>query len=202
MKESLYLIGNNQSDKSRKQSDKAYVMRLLAEHCMPVLLCVKPANTITIYKRKIENQFELLEYFHGVITSFDCELSILYENERMLFLILYQPSKLAELLNQYEYRRFLSEYGYCLDGDLVNNTLNCLSQRYQDYREKRTEFPHEIGIILGYPIEDVIGFIKNRGKNYRFQGYWKVYGDVENAKKYFNQIHFAKEQGRKIFDVP
>ena len=27
-----------------------------------------------------------------------------------------------------------------------------------------TEFPHEIGLFLGYPVGDVVGFIKTRGK--------------------------------------
>ncbi len=30
------------------------------------------------------------------------------------------------------------------------------------------EFPHEIGLFLGYPLHDVIGFIFNRGKNSYF----------------------------------
>ena len=28
------------------------------------------------------------------------------------------------------------------------------------------EFPHEIGVFLGYPLGDVVGFIENRGKNF------------------------------------
>ena len=43
------------------------------------------------------------------------------------------------------------------------------------------EFPHEIGFFLGYPYEDVIGFIDNHGQNCLASGLWKVYGDVEAA---------------------
>ena len=49
------------------------------------------------------------------------------------------------------------------------------------------EFPHEIGVFLGYPLEDVVGFIRNRGRNYTCCGYWKAYGDPEAAQKRFDQ---------------
>ena len=47
------------------------------------------------------------------------------------------------------------------------------------------EFPHEIGVFLGYPVEDVIGFMENKGKNYVLCKYWKVYHHAERAKHTF-----------------
>lgn len=44
-------------------------------------------------------------------------------------------------------------------------------------------FPHEVGVILGYPLEDVIEFEKQEGHNCKYCGFWKSYFDVENAKK-------------------
>ena len=55
-------------------------------------------------------------------------------------------------------------------------------------------FPHEMGLLLGYPVEDVEGFIKHCGKNYLYSGYWKVYKDVEEKKKIFEAYENAKEQ--------
>ena len=55
-------------------------------------------------------------------------------------------------------------------------------------------FPHEIGLLLGYPIEDVVGFIEQKGKNYLYSGYWKVYGEVEKKKEIFRQYEEAKEE--------
>ena len=46
-------------------------------------------------------------------------------------------------------------------------------------------FPHEIGLFLGYPLEDVRGFMENCGRNYRLCGCWKVYGDPEAALRCF-----------------
>ncbi|MCR5154354.1 MAG: DUF3793 family protein, partial [Lachnospiraceae bacterium] len=45
----------------------------------------------------------------------------------------------------------------------------------------------EIGIFLGYPLEDVKGFIENKGKNYKTCGLWKVYKDENFAKGIFEK---------------
>ena len=52
----------------------------------------------------------------------------------------------------------------------------------------KEDFPHEIGIFLGYPLEDVIGFIENKGKNPKCSGCWKVYCNPQEAEKMFCKI--------------
>ena len=59
-----------------------------------------------------------------------------------------------------------------------------------DFLAKRikgcNDFPHEIGIFLDYPIEDVKGFIENNGENFKLCGFWKVYDNEEKARKTFS----------------
>ena len=50
---------------------------------------------------------------------------------------------------------------------------------------EKPEFPHEIGIFLGYPLEDVDGFITHQGENCKLCGCWKGYGNVEQARRTF-----------------
>lgn len=47
------------------------------------------------------------------------------------------------------------------------------------------KFPHEIGLFLDYPLVDVIGFIRNTGKNCKCSGCWKAYGNAKEAEKTF-----------------
>ena len=54
-------------------------------------------------------------------------------------------------------------------------------------------FPHEIGIFLGYPAEDVRGFVENGGCNYKLCGCWKVYGSVESARRKFAAYDRCRE---------
>ena len=56
--------------------------------------------------------------------------------------------------------------------------------------ENGGEFPHEIGLFLGYPLGDVQGFITHRGQNCKCTGCWKVYCNEQEAQKQF--CRFAK----------
>ena len=59
------------------------------------------------------------------------------------------------------------------------------------YRERlccSAEFPHEIGVFLGYPLSDVVGFIENSGRNFTCCGCWKAYGDPQAAQRHFAQL--------------
>ena len=60
--------------------------------------------------------------------------------------------------------------------------------------EQGEGFPHEMGLLLGYPVEDVEGFIEHKGKNYLYSGYWKVYEDVASKRKIFEAYENAKEE--------
>lgn len=55
------------------------------------------------------------------------------------------------------------------------------------------DFPHEIGLFLGYPPEDVRGFMEQGSRACKCVGCWKVYGDVEAAKKCFAAFHSCKK---------
>ena len=59
------------------------------------------------------------------------------------------------------------------------------------------EFPHEIGLFLSYPPEDVLGFIRNKARKYKCVGYWKVYGDASAAQSIFETY----ERCSKIYRI-
>lgn len=65
--------------------------------------------------------------------------------------------------------------------------------------EESDNFPHEIGLFLGYPIEDVKGFIENQGLNYKCLGCWKVYGDECKARKIFAQYKACRQTYKMLF---
>lgn len=59
--------------------------------------------------------------------------------------------------------------------------------------DEHKQFPHEMGLLLGYPIEDVRGFIEHNGCGCLYSGYWKVYRNVPLKKKMFEDFEKAKE---------
>ena len=50
------------------------------------------------------------------------------------------------------------------------------------------DFPHEVGLFLSYPPEDVQGFIDHRAMDFKCAGLWKVYGDQQRAQALFDRF--------------
>ena len=60
-------------------------------------------------------------------------------------------------------------------------------------------FPHEIGLFLGYPIDDVVAFIANKGRNCLCCGCWKCYTDAEAAQKAFCRFRKCTSVYKRLF---
>ncbi len=62
------------------------------------------------------------------------------------------------------------------------------------------DFPHEIGIFLGYPLKDVVGFMGYG--NYKFckTRYWKVYGDESISDNVYNKFLYHRSKMKSIVE--
>ncbi len=101
-----------------------------------------------------------------------------FKNNKAL-LYLYRPSRLSRDLSDGAACEILSDCGYC-EGSPAR-CISCLAKRIQS----SGDFPHEIGLFLGYPPEDVRGFLEHRECDVKCVGCWKVYGDEAAAQKTF-----------------
>ena len=108
-----------------------------------------------------------------------CYRALTFCRDKYLVL-LYRPAQLKTYLKQPEVKTFLADYGY--EENSLEKVLERLSLRVREHSKNEIEFPHEIGIFLNYPLEDVRGFIEHKGQDSLFCGYWKVYHDPEKAK--------------------
>ena len=107
-----------------------------------------------------------------------CLLPIRFKDGQAL-LYLYRPSELRKDLKDHLAGMLLAEAGYPDKG-----SEQCVAYLARRFRSGG-EFPHEVGLFLSYPPQDVLGFIENRAVNYKCAGLWKVYGDVEQAQRLF-----------------
>lgn len=107
-------------------------------------------------------------------------LPLRWQDGRAL-LYLYRPARLARDLQCPEARALLAPRGYCCD-----DPTRCVGRLMQRLRQAE-EFPHEIGLFLSYPPEDVRGFIQSPACGYKCVGCWKVYGDPRAAQRTFGQ---------------
>ena len=107
-------------------------------------------------------------------------LPLRFTDEKALIYV-YRPGKLSSDLSDSKADAILQQQGYC-----TGSCEKCIVQLVRKLRREE-EFPHEIGLFLGYPPEDVCGFMENKACNCKCVGCWKVYGDEEAAKKKFAQ---------------
>ncbi|MCH5251772.1 MAG: DUF3793 family protein [Lachnospiraceae bacterium] len=156
----------------------------LALHCAPLIVGLKTSNLFIIQRK----QFRLVR---KLLHSSNICYYIFYLTEKRATVFLYNRIKLQNHLAEKEIREFLSSSGYKQTS--LKTVLPVFRERYQTYLQEKRNFPHEIGLLLGYPIEDVRGFVENNGKNYLYTGYWKVYEDVPAKKHLFRMYELAKE---------
>lgn len=167
--------------------------------CAPVLKGVKISNLIKVKPgewREIRSRLK----DSGIICV------PLYRDEEKEVLFLYRYHPLEQHLKKQKVRRFLQKYGYdCCD---VVSVLSRLRRRYRQYAAEGAQFPHELGVLLEYPVEDVEGFIENRGENCLLSRYWKVYNNKQQAEQTFRLYDQVKEQalreimnGRSLYQV-
>ena len=150
----------------------------LAFHSAPTLLGVKCANLISFDLRE-EAIAEYLQEFKARLSGNGLTAIQLCRCRKRTLVYIYNEKMLTAWLSMPQVRQFLSEYGYTCDMS-VEQKLRRLSSRMSC-----GSFPHEIGAFLGYPVEDIRGFISNSGRNCLLCGYWKVYGNAEKARRTF-----------------
>lgn len=162
--------------------------KIIGNHCSPVLMGLKPSNLVSFSKEKLPEVPEYAKLYTEQLREEGICLELICSCKRHYLLLVYRPDMLEAYLNRDEVRRMLFKDGYPMDGNL-EEMISYLKERYM----QKQGAPHEIGIFLGYPLEDVEGFQKYGGNGCKMCGYWKVYGDVEKAKKLFMQFDKCRE---------
>ncbi|MGD9155404.1 MAG: DUF3793 family protein [Bacillota bacterium] len=163
-----------------------YLYYLIAYQCAPVIEKTKPGVILNFTNNHLHKLNDLWRVGREQLSGSDAfcyrELRVASQRTTVLF---YSPELLGAILAKRAVAQYLRDCGYREELTL-RTTLTDLSRRFQK------ECPHEVGIFLGIPLADVLGFIANGGKNAVAEGYWKVYHDVPGRKALFARYHEAK----------
>lgn len=154
---------------------------LLVLHGAPTLAGLKTANLFTCPCPDRQQVLSFVRQQNRRMRSKGLRMIPLRFSDQKALLYLYRPQKLWADLSNAEAKRLLQCRGYDL-----HSCDRCVVQLMQRLRLSQ-DFPHEIGLFLGYPAEDVRGFIENSAKGCKIVGCWKVYGDEAAAQKKFDQ---------------
>ncbi len=146
---------------------------VLVRQCAPTLAGLKPGSIFCFRQSSLEVCRQKVCQWNARLAPLGLTVQILLERPGAgsAIVYVYRQSHMEQMLSSQAHRKFLRDAGYTDAG--LGGLLAQLAQRL----ETQPEFPHEIGVFLGYPLRDVIGFIENHGRNFTCCGFWKSYGD-------------------------
>lgn len=161
----------------------------LVLHAAPTLAGLKTGNLFAVQREDLTADAEGTALLHAELERLNQFLvpkglhAISARNKsgkQMIYL--YRLQALAKDLAGPVAARILSEKGYP-----VGNTEACILEVLRRLAEE-ADFPHELGLFLGYPPEDVLGFMEHPAEGVKCVGIWKVYGDRESAEQTFRKF--------------
>ncbi len=146
---------------------------VLVRQCAPTLAGMKPGSIFCFNHSPLEVSRQKVCQWNKQLAPFGLTVQILLErpSSSSVIVFVYRHNRLEQMLSDDAYQSFLAQAGY--ERTNLDDLLEQLAQRLRT----QPEFPHEIGVFLGYPLRDVIGFIENHGRNFTCCGFWKSYGD-------------------------
>ena len=160
---------------------------MIVRQCAPTLAGIKTGSLFPCpYESRAQLMDEIRAMNRMLVPKGLCMLPVRCEGGSAL-LYVYRPGRLQQDLQDDLAQRLLQKAGYSQGGSAL-----CVSQLVQRLR-RQEEFPHEVGLFLSYPPEDVKGFIDHRANDFKCAGLWKVYGDEEKARSLFTKYRKCTE---------
>lgn len=160
---------------------------MIVKHCSPTLAGIKSGNMFTCTYQSKEEEMESIRQLNRRLVPRGLRLLPLRFSDNRVLIYLYRPSSLKRDLTDDLAITLLKKEGYT-----ECDPTSCIIKLISKLR-KHSDFPHEIGLFLGYPPEDVHGFVENKAGGYKYSGYWKVYGDEQAARRTFEKYRKCTE---------
>lgn len=151
----------------------------MVRNCAPTLAGIKTGNLFSYPYESAEAMRDSVRFWNRRLHCKGVRILPLRYRKNQALIYLYRPSHLADDLHNDEAKQILQHCGYT-----TAHADKCIAVLIKRLKES-DDFPHEIGLFLGYPPEDVSGFIAHRACDYKCAGCWKVYGDVKKCRQLF-----------------
>ena len=171
-----------------EMEDKDYIENLISYNVALISAKLKPSTTLNLFKNNNRKTYFLWNtYATEYLEKLELNYVELRESDKTLTVLIYDEKLLRKVINKSDNRKFLSSIGY-ENFFSIEEVLKKFKERYSIYN-----CPHELGLFLGYPLEDVKDFMECTEKECLACGYWKVYNKHNKAKAIFNLFDKVKE---------
>lgn len=147
----------------------------LAQQLAPTVCGSKPATILTLADGKCLPLYKWWDMFgEDIMAETVIAYRIFVRDSARLIVLFYRPEVLHRHLELGEVKRFLRRFAYPA-GKGVDGCLQVLQARFCG------GCPHEIGVFLGIPLKDVLGFMGLSGEPLSCRGEWCVFGDAAHS---------------------
>ena len=165
----------------------------LIEHCAPTLAGIKSASLFNCPFTSKETVVKELWEVNQKLNERGVYVEILLWTESYVLIYVYRRTHLAKDLQKDGVLELLMPYGY------RNVDVDACIEHLKNRLFTHDGFPHEIGAFLGYPLEDVRGFIKYKGRECKYCGLWKVYCNEKETRKLFEKLQKCSRVYAQVF---
>jgi len=165
--------------------DLEYLFSVIIRNAAPTIKKHKASSLINFSSSNRDLNNIWGKYKNEVKDKLDIEYFELKKDTTNTFVLFYNSEKIKLSISNKKNMEFLKRFGYNEKMDL-EQCLILLGKRFE------IMCPHEIGIFLGYPLEDVVSFVDYPNAKCKMVGYWKVYHDIEKAEIIFNKYDEIK----------
>ncbi len=139
----------------------------------------------------------LLSAYAPRLATYGVRLSWLARKSGGLMLLAWRPALFDELLGDGENCAFLAGRGLSCAG--ADELASGLISRLRAYYQGKRDFPHEVGLALGYPLADVKAFMADGGRGAKAVGRWRCYTDVDAARKRFEELTSLERRCKRLY---
>lgn len=165
----------------------------LIEYASPTLASLKCGSLFSLIPADMQQLKREAAQLADLLAPKGLSLRLIEVGGGRVLCYMYRQAQVSAMLNGTQETAFLKEQGY--SSLTVSNAVDTLCERLST----GGDFPHEVGLFLGYPVEDVIAFIENKGKNCLCCGCWKCYTNACAAQKAFDKFRKCTSVYKRLF---
>ena len=147
----------------------------LVSSLSPTICGSKPSTVLTMTDIRFQPLLALWRtYGKPILTGSVIQFTTLYTSQERETVLFYRPAILEQCLFSKPHRKFFLQFGYPVTSGLAS-CLEVLQNRFQQC------CPHEVGVLLGIPLKDVLGFMGLENLPLTCRGEWCVYGNPDES---------------------
>lgn len=164
-------MNNNCVKNCCKNNTNSDYIKWVLEVLGPVILGSKPCEILNMPLKDNMRVHKLNDIENFFSNCFKVSYKVIKTTDGGTRLLFINKKSLASVLDNKKCINFLKFIGYPSNYS-IDSYIDILVDKLHS-----EEFPHEIGIFLGYPLKDVAGFMGYGNHKFCKVRYWKVYGD-------------------------